>query len=137
MTSTISPERFHQIVATYGASPSRWPEPERHAALEMASSPEHQALLAAAAQLDDLLAEHQVQIEGASLIHRIAATAPTGIPWRRWSEWWLPGTAIVGTALAGMAAGVLLLPIAVEVVVAPRGADYPLVSGFWDESDVL
>lgn len=105
----MTPERFHQIVAAYGADPRRWPEQERAAAEAWAAlhRAEADAVLAEAAGIDAWLAVSTADPPGAALHERIVASAPVrrpAVPRRR--LWW-SGAAVAGVGLLGGVAGAL------------------------------
>jgi hypothetical protein len=113
--TTMTAERFAQIVDAYGADPRRWPDAERDAARAFAQAHpnEAQPKLAAAAMLDACLAADRVEPAGRSLQRRIVASARR--PGRRAARgaravrWWLPGAAIAGAGAAGLVAGALAI----------------------------
>lgn len=113
--TTMTPERFAQIVDAYGADPRRWPDAERDAARAFAQAypSEAQPRLAAAAMLDACLAADAVARPSRSLQRRIvgSASAPGRRPSRgtRPVRWWLPGAALAGAGMAGIVAGVLAM----------------------------
>jgi hypothetical protein len=115
----MTPERFRTIVDAYGADARRWPETERVAASAWAEAhrSEADAMLAAAAQLDALLARDVVEAPSPALVERVVATAPVkpAARRRRWftlpgrgsrhaGVWW-SGAAFAGVGLIGGVAG--------------------------------
>ncbi|MCC8396958.1 hypothetical protein LJ656_30745 [Paraburkholderia sp. MMS20-SJTR3] len=104
----MTPERFHQIVAAYGAEPRRWPEQERAAAQAWAQSHRAQAdaLLSDAAGLDAWLAIDKVEPPGLELQRRILDAGPRARAATR-RRWWWSGAAVAGVGLLGGAAGAL------------------------------
>ena len=113
--TTMTPERFAQIVDAYGADPRRWPDAERAAACAFAQAypSEAQPKLSAAAMLDACLAADAVEPASRSLQRCIVASA--GTPGRRSPRgmrplrWWLPGAALAGAGMAGLVAGALAM----------------------------
>lgn len=109
--TTMTSQRFAQIVDAYGADPRRWPDGERGAACAFAQAhpAEAQPRLAAAAALDAALAADVLKPASRSLQRRIvaSASAPGGrfpLGWR--PAWrWLPGAALAGVGVAGLVAG--------------------------------
>lgn len=72
--SEMTETRLLDIIASHGARPERWPEQERAAALRaLESAPEAKRAMAAAAELDALLARHETPSPSLSLHTRIAA----------------------------------------------------------------
>ncbi|MGF6652127.1 hypothetical protein OKW34_002689 [Paraburkholderia youngii] len=104
----MTPERFHQIVAAYGADARRWPEREREAAQEWARAhrDEADAVLSDAAGLDAWLAADRIEPPSLELQRRIIDGAPLRRPAARWRLWW-SGAAVAGVGLLGGVAGAL------------------------------
>ncbi|NML34314.1 hypothetical protein [Paraburkholderia antibiotica] len=102
----MTPERFHQIIAAYGAEPRRWPDDERAAAQAWAQAHRVEAdtLLADAAGLDAWLASDEVEPAGLELQRRIIDGAPRARASMR-RRWWWSGAAVAGVGLLGGAAG--------------------------------
>ncbi|MFT4066445.1 hypothetical protein [Paraburkholderia sp.] len=102
----MTPERFHQIVAAYGADARRWPERERADANAWAQShrAEAEALLGDAAGLDAWLAIDRVEPPSLELQRRIVEAAPHRRPAARRRLWW-SGAAVAGVGLLGGMAG--------------------------------
>jgi hypothetical protein len=111
----MTPERFHTLVAAYGADPRRWPSHERDDALAWARAHRAQAetALDEALELDAWLARDTVAPPTRALFERIVATAPANAdsrakaPQRR-RLWW-SGAAFAGVGLAGALAGALAM----------------------------
>jgi hypothetical protein len=96
-------KRLSELLAAYGASPERWPEPEREAARRLVeSSAEAAALAKEAAALDRVLDAVTIEPPSLSLAHRVLATAPRRRVRRRWA-------AFVAVPFAAAAAIVLWL----------------------------
>jgi len=113
--------RFETLVAAYGATPSRWPDEERDAALAFArADPRAAALLAEADSIDALLFAHRVAEPSRTLRAMVIEGAPrkrrlTG----RARLWWTGlGIALAGASgmLAGSAATAALEPITANVL---------------------
>ncbi|MBB5404980.1 hypothetical protein OKW50_004507 [Paraburkholderia youngii] len=104
----MTPERFHQIVAAYGADARRWPEREREAAQEWARAhrDEADAVLSDSAGLDAWLAADRIEPPSLELQRRIIDGAPSRRPAARWRLWW-SGAAVAGVGLLGGVAGAL------------------------------
>ncbi|MBB5446721.1 MULTISPECIES: hypothetical protein [unclassified Paraburkholderia] len=102
----MTPERFHQIVAAYGADARRWPEREREAAQAWAREhrAEADAALSDAASLDAWLAADELEPPSLELQRRIIDRAPSRRPAARWRLWW-SGAAVAGVGLLGGVAG--------------------------------
>ncbi|TCW75898.1 hypothetical protein C5O80_36715 [Burkholderia sp. SRS-46] len=103
----MTPERFRDIVAAYGAHARRWPDDERAAAEAwMRAHPaEATAALAEAAELDAWLALDAVAPPAPALAERIVATAPAPRRTSRRGQFWWSGAAVAGVGLAGALAG--------------------------------
>lgn len=126
MIRSITDARFRQIVDTYGAVPARWPDDERDAAIAASAWPDNALLLREAAELDELLASHEVRLPGAAIIHRIAATAPAPRFGLRWSFSWLQTATFAGTGLAGIVFGALVTPAVVAGSPAMENGSYAM-----------
>ena len=112
--------RFEALVAAYGATPNRWPDEERDAALAFARSDARAAaLLADADSIDALLFAHKVAEPSRTLRTMVIEGAPrkrrlTG----RARLWWTGlGLALAGASgmLAGSAATAALEPVSANV----------------------
>ncbi|ESQ86092.1 hypothetical protein AEAC466_02570 [Asticcacaulis sp. AC466] len=132
MSKSMNADRFHALIDSYGASPARWPEAERQAALDfLAADPAAQARIDQARALDAMLdcvtaVDHlradldQPAFEAAinryaadfmpaNNVVRFPSAAPPRAPRRRmsWAIVW--GTSIgLAACLAGAALGVNL-----------------------------
>ncbi|WP_321924762.1 hypothetical protein [Paraburkholderia guartelaensis] len=112
----MTPERFHTLVAAYGADPQRWPQHERQDALEWARAhrAEANAALDEAMELDSWLSRDMVAPPSRALFDQIVAGAsvkPVAAAKRR-SFWW-SGAAFAGVGLAGALAGALTISFVV------------------------
>lgn len=114
--SEMTPGRFAEILAAYGAEPRRWPDAERGAAqafLRMA--PGAAARLEAAADVDDLLLLSRAPLPSAVLRGHVLSAAPRRSVRGRALLWWagfaMAGAAVAG-ALTGTAAAAAFEPIA-------------------------
>jgi hypothetical protein len=116
----MTPERFHQIVAAYGADARRWPEREREAAQAWARAHrvEADAVLSDAAGLDAWLAADQLEPPSLELQRRIIDGAPSRRPAPRWRLWW-SGAAVAGVGLLGGVAGAFAVSFFVLTENAP------------------
>jgi hypothetical protein len=116
----MTPERFHQIVAAYGADARRWPEREREAAQAWAHAHrvEADAALSDAAGLDAWLAADQLEPPSLELQRRIIDGAPLRRPAPRWRLWW-SGAAVAGVGLLGGVAGAFAVSFFVLTENAP------------------
>ncbi|WP_431825130.1 hypothetical protein [Burkholderia sp. F1] len=103
----MTPERFRDIVAAYGAHARRWPHDERaDAEAWMRAHPgEAAAVLAEAAELDAWLALDAVAAPAPALVERVVATAPAPRRTRRRGRGWWSGAAFAGVGIAGALAG--------------------------------
>ena len=103
-------DRFAALVDAYGASPARWPEGERAAAVElMQASAEARRLAEEADQLDRLLDTPQTAPVTRALQDRILAALAGDAPAPRGSRItlgrWLPAGAVACSLLLGLAIG--------------------------------
>ncbi|RZF26950.1 hypothetical protein EVC45_25190 [Paraburkholderia sp. UYCP14C] len=116
----MTPERFHQIVAAYGADARRWPEREREAAQTWARAhrAEADAALSDAAGLDAWLGADQLEPPSLELQRRIIDGAPSRRPAARWRLWW-SGAAVAGVGLLGGVAGAFAVSFFVLTENAP------------------
>ncbi|NVH75630.1 hypothetical protein FSB08_24585 [Paraburkholderia sp. JPY432] len=116
----MTPERFHQIVAAYGADARRWPEREREAAQEWARAhrDEADAVLSDSAGLDAWLDADRIEPPSLELQRRIIDGAPSRRPAARWRLWW-SGAAVAGVGLLGGVAGALAVSFFVLTENAP------------------
>lgn len=120
----MTPERFHTLVAAYGADPQRWPQHERSDALEWARAHRAQAnaALDEAMALDSWLSRDMVAPPTRALFEQIVAGAPVEAAVKpavkpvsaakRRSFWW-SGAAFAGVGLAGALAGALTISFVV------------------------
>lgn len=131
--TTMTSERFARIVDAYGADPRRWPADERAAACAFAQAHprEAQQWLAAAAAVDAGLAADLVEPVSRALQRRIVASAQgagrAGLRGARPRFWWVPGAALAGAGIAGLAAGAMamsLLMVTGEHGPAPHESSY-------------
>jgi hypothetical protein len=102
----MTPERFHQIVAAYGADARRWPQRERAAAQAWARAHrgEADAALSDAAGLDAWLAADPLEPPSLELQRRIIDAAPSRRQAARRRLWW-SGATVAGVGLLGGVAG--------------------------------
>ncbi|SMG56481.1 hypothetical protein [Paraburkholderia susongensis] len=116
----MTPERFHQIVAAYGADARRWPPHERAAAQAWAQShrAETDAALTDAAGIDAWLAADEVEPPSPDLQRRIVERAPVRRPLAR-GRWWWSGAAVAGVGLLGGVAGAFAVSFFVLTENAP------------------
>lgn len=138
----MTPDRFRQIVAAFGAAPHRWPEAERDAALALAHDDgEAQAILAREADLDRMLDACRVAPAGGALVGTIIASARPG----RRLNWTMigQGLGLAGAGLAGMVAGALLMmasafspPIVADEDDGPILTSFDFVVGDYDPGDL-
>jgi hypothetical protein len=103
-------DRFAALVDAYGASPARWPEGERAAAVElMQTSAEARRLAEEADRLDRLLDTPQTAPVTRALQDRILAALASRGPAPRGSRItlgrWLPAGAVACSLLLGLAIG--------------------------------
>ena len=126
----MNPDRFEGLAEAYGGDLDRWPPAERQAALRQAADQPALtgAALGKAARLDEILAAAPSQPPSRELRARIVQAAPGPrsplLAWR-----WLAGigltTGMLGAAAAGVAAGVVVAPMALSRthVAAPDPAE--------------
>ena len=103
-------DRFAALVDAYGASPARWPEGERAAAVElMQASAEARRLAEEADRLDRLLDTPQTVPVTRALQDRILAALADHAPAPRGKRLtfgrWLPAGAVACSLLLGLAIG--------------------------------
>ena len=118
MTS-MTPERFSQLIAAYGALPAHWPQEERAAAQALLAQRDPHALAAIeeALQLDEYLESFAVPAPDTHLIRRIIASAQaSGAPQRVSPFWrqprlWFSGAGLIGAGVAGIAAGTMAISL--------------------------
>ena len=113
----MTAERFHALIAAYGADARRWPEAERAAAEAFAAACPGIArtALEKAGAIDALLHASPVRSPSAMLRDRvIASAADAGLKARREGRRWLDrlglafGAGWAAAACAGIAAGVIM-----------------------------
>jgi hypothetical protein len=113
----MTAERFHALIAAYGADTRRWPEAERAAAEAFAAACPGIARTALdkAEAIDALLHASRVRSPSAALRDRvIASAADAGLKARREGRRWLDRLALAfgagwaAAACAGVAAGVIM-----------------------------
>lgn len=128
----MTPERFRQIVASYGAEPHRWPADERDAAQAfLRGDGEARALLEREAGLDRMLGAYRVAPAGSALAARVAASAHG--PSRQglsWSALVSRAAGLVGIGAAGAVAGALLVLVAAAPAPAHRDEEHPFATAF-------
>lgn len=125
----MTPERFRQIIAAYGAEPQRWPDVERNAAQAFVSgNSEAQAMLEQEASLDRVLGAYRVAPAGSALVGAIVASARP----RRRLSWTLigKGLGLAGAGLAGAVAGAFLMMAHAPSVPVTDDDDGPILTSF-------
>jgi hypothetical protein len=132
----MTPERFTELLDSYGSDPRRWPEAERQAALALAEAGLGPAL-DASTELDGWLDAYAVPAPGDALAARIlaAAPAPKALPARggsawtrlrsRWHALW-PVAGLAGAGLAGSLAGAFAVSIALKYIAPPDTGEWPV-----------
>lgn len=133
----MTPERFHTLVAAYGADPQRWPQAERRDALEWARAHRAQAdaALEEALELDGWLARDMIAPPARAFVEQIVASAPVpAVAPKRRGFWW-SGAAFAGVGLAGALAGALTISLMMlgGTTAAPHESSY-LSTGFGGSS---
>jgi len=111
----MTPARFAALAEAWGGDRRRWPAGERAGAQALlARTPQLQAVLDEAGELDAWLDAHAVAAPSPALMQAVLADRPRRPArhgWRAWIGAWQPGTRIAGAAagagLAGVAAGAL------------------------------
>ncbi|WP_322034111.1 hypothetical protein [Paraburkholderia sp. J76] len=144
----MTSERFHTLVAAYGADPHRWPAHERDDALEWARSHRAQAnaALDEAMALDSWLSRDMVEPPARALLEQIVAGAPftadAGRKRRSRRLWW-SGAAFAGVGLAGALAGALTISaVVLGGTTSPAahesylGTSFGGTSADWSESNL-
>jgi hypothetical protein len=131
----MTPERFHTLVAAYGADPRRWPSHERADALAWARAhrAEAETVLDEALELDAWLARDTIAPPTRAFFEQIVATAPSSEPARRPApkrrQLWWSGAAFAGAGLAGVLAGALAMSL-LMVGSAPPASSSAHESGY-------
>ena len=98
--------RFEALVAAYGATPNRWPDAERDAAMAFAQSdPRAAALLADADSIDALLFAHKVAEPSRTLRAMVIEGAPRKRRLTGRARLWWSGFALALAGASGMLAG--------------------------------
>ena len=119
----MTPERFAVLADAYGGDVDRWPTKEREAArIHLQSQPEAEAVLAAAAGLDAVLAGWTVPGPGAALAASIAAAVARRHAHTRRLRLWLSSLGAATVLASGVAAGALAVVLsspADELVTTP------------------
>jgi len=107
----VKPERFAQLLASYGGRLERWPAAEREAAKRfLAGDAEAARQQSVALEFDELLDAYVLAGPDADLIRRVNLGFRPRASHSLLREWWL-GLALGSAAAAGAACGVLL-PVA-------------------------
>ena len=121
MTEPMTLERFEQLANAYGSVVARWPQPERAAAIRLASQPAAIAILAQAATLDDVLDAWVIEATPDALRERILAEAPNLVKsFAGRARLWWSGVGIAA-ALAGAVAGTAGVAIVQPIDVSAAG----------------
>lgn len=128
----MTPERFRQIVASYGAEPHRWPADERDAAQAfLHGNDEARALLDREAGLDRMLGGYRVEPAGSALVARVVASAGgSSRPALSWSAIVSRVAGLVGVGVAGAVAGALLVLVVTAPALTYRDDDHPFATAF-------
>ncbi len=128
-------DRFQQLINTYGASPRRWPEAEREAAMQLASaSPGAAARLARASALDGALEAWILDHPRTSLREQILLATPGWrVPAYRQPRVWWAGAGLAAACALGVVAGALTSG---PLLHGPRG-DVAVLAGFDDNTTVF
>jgi hypothetical protein len=122
MNDLMTLDRFRELADAYGGVVARWPEPDRAAAMRLASQPEAITILAQASALDALLDTWTVAAHSADLRRRVANGAPDrtrNLVWRARLRWSGIG---IGAALAGALAGAAVVAMTTAIDMAPDTA---------------
>ncbi|MCC7267934.1 MAG: hypothetical protein IT546_11410 [Caulobacteraceae bacterium] len=116
----MNPDRLRALTEAYGGDPARWPAAVRaEGEAALAQWPEPPPWLAEARALDAVLDAYAAPSASAGLARRIVAGAPDLAPlWRRANAWWA-GLGLAGAALAGLAAGAVLMVVAAPAQTTP------------------
>ena len=128
----MTPERFTELLDSYGSDPRRWPEAERQAALAVADAG---PVLDASIELDGWLDAYAVPMPDEALAARIlaGAPAPTAVLARgasawarlrsRWHALW-PVAGLASVGLAGSLAGAFAVSIALKSIAPPDAGEW-------------
>ena len=137
--------RLRQLAEAYGADPRRWPASEREAATAfLAASSAARDLLAAARQLDGVLALAPAEVPDAALARLTAATAfppprraasPPMASASGWMGWLASAFWPRATVLAGMMALGIITGLAIEPVTAGSDAYASVLSDLTGDLD--
>ncbi|SDE33597.1 hypothetical protein [Paraburkholderia lycopersici] len=132
----MTPERFHTLVAAYGADARRWPPHERNDALEWARThrAEADAALDEAFRLDGWLACNRIAPPTHELVEQIVAGAPVSVATAKHHRYWWSGAAFAGVGLAGALAGALTMSLLMPGGAAPAPHDSSYLSTSFGES---
>lgn len=110
----MTPDRFADLIAAYGARPDRWPVEERAAALLLADrDPACAAQLQRERALDAMLDRHSVPLPRGSMVSALLSAAPSP----RLLAGWRAAIGLVGAALAGMVAGASAVAAAAPAII--------------------
>jgi hypothetical protein len=109
----MTPERFAELIETYGAEPRRWPEALRDTATAwMEAHPEETAnALHAARRLDGVLDRYLVPGPDAKLTAAIIEAAPPLRAAARRLRLWRQGAGFAALGFAGALAGALAIAV--------------------------
>lgn len=138
----MNTERFENLIAAYGAEPSRWPEAERKAAMAFMASDRAAAerMLFEARMIDAALDASPTPQVSHALRERILAAAPrekpAASPAFGWPRWLRAGAGLVAACAVGAAAGGLtitqLAGAAQADTILAQASDLPM-----DEQEIL
>ena len=132
----MTPERFIDLIETYGAEPAHWPREWRveAEALVQRGDPAIAEALKGALALDAELARYSVSPADTELVRRIVASGPSSRWWHRIGRrhrLWLSGAVLAGAGMSGVAAGAIGISL-----VAPLSSVAPSGIGSGEESGV-
>jgi hypothetical protein len=113
----MTPERFAELVETYGAEPRRWPQGQRLAAFAFTEDhPQEVAtILENARRLDDALDRYTVPGPSAKLVRIIRESAPAIRAAARRVRLWKQGASFAAVGLAGALIGALAIAVLVPM----------------------
>ncbi|MGI8840332.1 MAG: hypothetical protein ACR2F8_06085 [Caulobacteraceae bacterium] len=124
----MSPERFEALAGAFGGDLGRWPAAERQAALRLAAvrTAWTAPVLGGASRLDGFLDAAPSWAPSRELRERIVQAAPLSRTSSRAWRWLVPlglAAGLAGSAVAGVAAGVIVAPAALLPLHVEAAAD--------------
>lgn len=135
----MSPERFAELIETYGAEPRRWPEAQRNAATTwMEAHPEEAAnTLRAARRLDEIMDRYVVPGPGAKLTAAIIEAAPPLRAAAHRMRLWRQGAGLAVLGFAGALAGALAIAVLIPMTSPPDENGAYAMTAFSDMAQIM